>query len=153
MNSVQKCFSHEHIGSKISAKIIIYTFTRGRLLCRVCYETPCSIFTRFSQGSILKSLVKKKSELAKLFNFCWNWLPKYSIKRTWFQQMLNNFVNSKNFITKLSTRDLSQAEKKLNVDTSCVNAQYDIYFTQNDQSCHFVSLSACNNSHFLLSLR
>ena len=51
------------------------------------------------------------------------------------------------------TQDLSQAEKKLNVDKSCANAQYDIYFTQNDQSCHFVSLSACNNSHFLLSLR
>ena len=36
------------------------------------------------------------------------------------------------------TPDLSQAEKKLNVDTSCTNAQYDIYFTQNGQSCHFV---------------
>ena len=23
--------------------IIIYTFTRARLLCRVCYETPCSL--------------------------------------------------------------------------------------------------------------
>ena len=35
------------------------------------------------------------------------------------------------------TRDLSQAEKKLNVDTSCANAQYGIYFTQNGQSCYF----------------
>ena len=33
---------------------------------------PPSIFTRFLQGSILESLVKKKSELAKLFNVCWN---------------------------------------------------------------------------------
>ena len=35
------------------------------------------------------------------------------------------------------TRDLSQAEKKINVVTSQVNAQNDIYFTQNGQSCHF----------------
>ena len=34
------------------------------------------------------------------------------------------------------TRDLSQAEKKINV-TSGANAQNDIYFTQNGQSCHF----------------
>ena len=35
------------------------------------------------------------------------------------------------------TRNLSQAEKKINVVTSWANAQNDIYFTQNGQSCHF----------------
>ena len=39
------------------------------------------------------------------------------------------------------TRDLSKAEKKINV----------VILSEN--SCHFVSLSACNNSYFLLSLR
>ena len=42
MNLAQKCLSKEHIGSTLSAKIIIYTFTRARLLCRVRYETPCT---------------------------------------------------------------------------------------------------------------
>ena len=50
-------------------------------------------------------------------------------------------------------RDLSQAEKKMNVVTSWANAQNDIYFTQNGRSCHFVSCSACKTSYFLLSLR
>ena len=35
------------------------------------------------------------------------------------------------------TSDLSQAEKKINVVTSWVNAQNDSYFTQNGRSCHF----------------
>jgi hypothetical protein len=35
------------------------------------------------------------------------------------------------------TRDLSQADKKINVVTSCANSQNDIYFTQNGRSCHF----------------
>ena len=41
MDFAWKCLSREPVGSKIWAKIIIYTFTRARLLCRVCYETPC----------------------------------------------------------------------------------------------------------------
>ena len=41
MNSAKKCLSHEHLGSKISTKIIMYTFTRARFLCLVCYEIPC----------------------------------------------------------------------------------------------------------------
>ena len=35
------------------------------------------------------------------------------------------------------THDLSQAEKKMNVVASSANAQNDIYFIQNGQSCHF----------------
>ena len=46
------------------------------------------------------------------------------------------------------TRDLSQAEKKINVVTSWANAQNDIYFTQNGRGCYFVNCSACNNSYF-----
>ena len=33
--------SHEHIGSKIPAKIQIYTLTRAKLLFPLCYEIPC----------------------------------------------------------------------------------------------------------------
>ena len=38
------------------------------------------------------------------------------------------------------TRDLSLAEKKINVGASCANTRNDIYFTQNGQSCHFVGV-------------
>ena len=35
------------------------------------------------------------------------------------------------------TRDLSQAQKKMNVVTREANAQNDIYFTQNGPRCQF----------------
>ena len=35
--------SHEHLGSKIPAKIQIYTLTRAELLITLCYEIPCII--------------------------------------------------------------------------------------------------------------
>ena len=34
--------SQEHVGSKIVAKIKIYTLTRAELLLNLCYEIPCS---------------------------------------------------------------------------------------------------------------
>ena len=33
--------SHEHVGSKILAKIKIYSLSRAELLCTVCNEIPC----------------------------------------------------------------------------------------------------------------
>jgi hypothetical protein len=33
--------AHEHVGSKILAKINIYILTRAELLCTLCYEIPC----------------------------------------------------------------------------------------------------------------
>jgi hypothetical protein len=33
--------SHEHVGSKILAKIKIYILTRAELLFNLCYEIPC----------------------------------------------------------------------------------------------------------------
>ena len=33
--------SHEHVGSKIVAKIKIYTLARAELLFNLCYEIPC----------------------------------------------------------------------------------------------------------------
>jgi hypothetical protein len=33
--------SHEHVVSKILAKIKIYILTRAELLCPLCYEIPC----------------------------------------------------------------------------------------------------------------
>ena len=32
---------HEHVGSKIVAKIEIYTLSRAKLLCSLCHEIPC----------------------------------------------------------------------------------------------------------------
>ena len=40
--------SHEHVGSKISAKIKIYIFTRAELLIALCYETPCKTWIQIS---------------------------------------------------------------------------------------------------------
>ena len=38
--------SHEHVGSKIPAKINTYMLTRAELLIHLCYEIPCnSIWT------------------------------------------------------------------------------------------------------------
>ena len=34
--------SHEHVGSKILAKIKIHVLTRGVLLLPLCYEIPCN---------------------------------------------------------------------------------------------------------------
>ena len=34
--------SHEHLRSKILAKIKIYILSRAELLCSLCYEIPCS---------------------------------------------------------------------------------------------------------------
>ena len=34
--------SHEHVGSKILAKIKTYILTRAKLLFNLCYEIPCS---------------------------------------------------------------------------------------------------------------
>ena len=33
--------SHEHVGSKILAKLKVYILTRAELLCTLCYEIPC----------------------------------------------------------------------------------------------------------------
>ena len=38
----QMPLSHEHVGSKILAKIKIYTLTRAELLFNLCYEIPCT---------------------------------------------------------------------------------------------------------------
>ena len=32
---------HEHVGSKILARIKIYILTRAELLINLCYEIPC----------------------------------------------------------------------------------------------------------------
>ena len=39
----QMPLSHEHVGSKILAKIKMYTLTRAELLFNLCYEIPCMI--------------------------------------------------------------------------------------------------------------
>jgi hypothetical protein len=40
---------HEHVGSKILAKIKIYILARAELLFNLCYEIPCTIkFPNFS---------------------------------------------------------------------------------------------------------
>ena len=73
-----------------------------------------------------------------------------------FDSLLSAFSSLRSFCVefwKLShlTHGLSQAEKKINVAISWANTQNDIYFTQNDQSCHFVSCSPCTLSCRIVS--
>ena len=42
MSKSQMPLSHEHVGSKILAKIKMYTLTRAVLLFNLCYEIPCT---------------------------------------------------------------------------------------------------------------
>ena len=37
--------SHEHVGSKIPAKIQIYILSRAEILITLCYEIPCSTYS------------------------------------------------------------------------------------------------------------
>ena len=49
--------SHEHLGSKIPAKIKIYTLTRAELLITLCYEIPRTE----GQESLLACYLKEKN--------------------------------------------------------------------------------------------
>ena len=42
MSKSQMPLSHKHVGSKILAKIKIYTLTRAELLFNLCYKIPCT---------------------------------------------------------------------------------------------------------------
>ena len=46
--------SHEHVESKIPAKIQIYILTRAELLITLCYEIPCTIHLTWN---VLRSLL------------------------------------------------------------------------------------------------
>ena len=52
--------SHEHIGSKISAKIKSYILSRAKFLCSLCHEIPCrTIVTKseFIQKKLISAFV------------------------------------------------------------------------------------------------
>ena len=56
--------SHEHVGSKIPAKIYTYMLTRAELLFNLCYEIPCIYLPRiFLQISITKQLNHSKRNI------------------------------------------------------------------------------------------
>ena len=69
----------------------------------------------------------------KLLNFAWEGMVQSS---TIINAIVLIFCVELQELSHL-TRDLAQAEKKINVVTSWANVQNDIYFTQNGQSCHF----------------
>ena len=65
-------FSHEHIGSKIPAKIQIYILTRAELLITLCYEIPCTWARMFKfkllscRSSITRFALKKSGPFYQL---------------------------------------------------------------------------------------
>ena len=69
-----------------------YKFATSHKKFRLC--CPSSIFTHFSQGSILESLVINFFELTKLFNICWNRVLFILYLGSHFPKKLNNFANS-----------------------------------------------------------
>ena len=135
-----------------------------------CYGTAASIFLCLARPLPLP-LQPPALHTYKLKVF-YHWNISLCIIRS--KTLAYSFASIKDFFKFFSvsfwelshlTHDLSQTEKKINVVTSWVNLQNDMYFTQNGwksvvevvnlskKSCHFVSCSAFNNSYFLLSLR
>ena len=62
--------SHEHVGSKIVAKIKIYILARAELLFNLCYEIPCIIasiaMARLMHHKIVQVKNIRKEELDKM---------------------------------------------------------------------------------------
>ena len=74
--------SHEHVGSKILAKIKIYILTRAELLINLCYEIPCrlgqslrtkiqsrSLWVSSGQGQVLEYSLCKNTNEGIVHNF------------------------------------------------------------------------------------
>ena len=61
--------SHEHVGSKILAKVKIYSLSRAELLCTVCNEIPCILLKFYHANSC--------NFWGKIKNFCriQDWSP------------------------------------------------------------------------------
>ena len=60
----QMPLSHEHVGSKILAKIKMYTLTRAELLFNLCYEIPCTylfVLIQFLDSSRVKIQTNNKT--------------------------------------------------------------------------------------------
>ena len=61
--------SHEHVGSKIPAKINTYMLTRAGLLITLCYETPCmSKRVKIKQQDFDLALAFDQSESSEKFS-------------------------------------------------------------------------------------
>ena len=64
--------SHEHVGSKIPAKINMFMLTRASLLIHLCYEIPCNhkpyVFWHFWQQEQKVSLNLFDQENEQTFN-------------------------------------------------------------------------------------
>ena len=50
----QMTLSHEHVGSKIVAKIKISILTRAELLFTLCYEIPCTFYYEYFKENLYK---------------------------------------------------------------------------------------------------
>ena len=58
--------SHEHVGSKIPAKINTCMLTRAKLLFTLCYEIPCSIYSVILSDWIYRPHVAAGIQSAKV---------------------------------------------------------------------------------------
>ena len=58
--------SHEHVGSKIPAKINTYMLTRAELLIHLCYEIPCSVEERVLIRTVLRAVSQQEVRTVKL---------------------------------------------------------------------------------------
>ena len=63
--------SHEHVGSKISAKNKIDIFSRAKLLSSLCHEVPCKSFISMPMALKMPKTMARKRErpLKKFFLF------------------------------------------------------------------------------------
>ena len=67
----QMPLSHEHVGSKILAKIKMYTLTRAELLFNLCYEIPCSLpksgWAIAHSAHLILMLLSSKYQISKIY--------------------------------------------------------------------------------------
>ena len=118
--------SHEHIGSKISAKIKIYILSSAELLCTLCNEIPCiyivinwqffpSIFRserscqiKYAQEWVQKAhkrnfkFGKRLSRLLETFALCYVWSTSQSIPGLFLTFHVSLFKFYPEFIRTLS---------------------------------------------------
>ena len=91
-----------------------------------------------------REMLKSFQENPYLINYVFNHSPHYKISSTiifflGLDGQRSSFSVLDSWVLSHLTRDLSQAEKKINVVTSWANQQNDISFTQNGQSCQLIS--------------
>ena len=141
MNQASMSLSHEHEGSKISAKINTYMLTRAELLMTLSYEIPCTArrlrntypparhnSNKSNNLWINLKMVNVRNPVAAAFSHCWL-----------FVSIRNPKITLKHFITHLKKSKFDGSNVKHSnqeISFSRVLAKKQIIFDPLDQELH-----------------